>query len=185
MKQRFKTTLNIDRLNSFMDARGIDAVVARAGLNFTYLAGVAYPGTLARHVDLADSPRAVYAVWPRNGEPYIVLNATALDLAKRDAWIEQMEIYEGYVERPVEGLIRALSKMGLAEATVATYHEAREKKRRRGRPYAMTIGEVRFESIASFRAHLAPVRLKLLTGPDATNRLRQRRAMSGHPYADL
>jgi Xaa-Pro aminopeptidase len=120
MKQRFKTTLNIDRLNSFMDARGIDAVVARAGLNFTYLAGVAYPGTLARHVDLADSPRAVYAVWPRNGEPYIVLNATALDLAKRDAWIEQMEIYEGYVERPVEGLIRALSKMGLAEATVAT-----------------------------------------------------------------
>jgi hypothetical protein len=66
----------------------------------------------------------------------------------------------------------------MAEATVATYHEAREKKRRRGRPYAMTIGKVRFESIASFRAHLEPVRLKLLTGPDATNRLRQRRAIS-------
>src|SRR5258707_12983052 len=68
----------------------------------------------------------------------------------------------------------------MADETVATYHEAREKKRRGGRPYAMTIGKVRFESIASFRAHLAPVRLKLLTGPDATNRLRQRRARSRH-----
>ena len=67
----------------------------------------------------------------------------------------------------------------MAEATVATYHEAREKKRRRGSPYAMTIGKVRFESIGSFRAHPEPARLTLQSGPDATNRLPHRRAMSG------
>jgi Xaa-Pro aminopeptidase len=120
MKETWKNTLNRDRLEAFMDARGIDAVVARAGLNFTYLAGFAYPGTLARHVDLADSPRAVYAIWPRTGEPRIVTNVTALDLAKRDSWIEDIDLYEGYVERPIEGVIRALTAMGLTGATVAT-----------------------------------------------------------------
>ena len=50
--------LNLKRLDEAMEAHGLDAIVARAGLNFTYLAGFAYPGTLARHVDLADSPRS-------------------------------------------------------------------------------------------------------------------------------
>jgi Xaa-Pro aminopeptidase len=60
MKSTAKELVNLRRLDEAMDARGLDALVARAGLNFTYLAGFAYPGTLARHVDLADSPRAVY-----------------------------------------------------------------------------------------------------------------------------
>lgn len=120
MKDSYKETLNIARLNALMDEAGVDAVVARAGINFTYLAGFAYPGTLARHVDLADSPRGVYVVWPREGEPWIVTNTTALDLPKRDSWIEQIEIYEGYTERPVEGLIRVLDRLGLGQARVAT-----------------------------------------------------------------
>ena len=119
MKDTWTETLNRERLERLMDERGIDAVVARAGINFTYLAGFAYPGTLARHVDLADSPRAVYAIWPRHGEPHLVTNATAYDLAARDSWITAIDLYEGYVERPIEGVIRALSAMGLADATVA------------------------------------------------------------------
>jgi Xaa-Pro aminopeptidase len=101
-----------------MDERGLDAIVARAGINFTYLSGITYPGTLARHLDLADSPRAVYLVWPRVGEPRLVLNAFAQDLARRDSWVEQIDVYAGYVEQPIDRLAAVLEDMGLEEATV-------------------------------------------------------------------
>src|SRR5258708_8648379 len=99
--------LNLERLDEAMDAQGLDALVARAGLNFTYLAGFAYPGTLARHVDLADSPRSVWVLWPRKGEPRIVLNGIARDLAARDSWIEKYDAYEGYVEPPIERVVNS------------------------------------------------------------------------------
>ncbi len=118
MKPNAGTLINLKRLDAAMEAHGLDALVARAGLNFTYLAGFAYPGTLARHVDLADSPRAVFVVWPRKGEPRIVLNAIARDLAARDSWIEKFDVYEGYVEAPVARLATTLKDMGLADAKV-------------------------------------------------------------------
>ncbi|MDB5777395.1 MAG: hypothetical protein JWP38_3528 [Herbaspirillum sp.] len=118
MKASAKDLVNLDRLARQMDAYGLDAIVARAGLNFTYLSGVVYPGTLARHVDLADSPRAVYLIWPREGEPRIVLNAIAEGLARRDSWVEHFDVYEGYVERPIERLADVLGAMGLSDATV-------------------------------------------------------------------
>ena len=45
---------NISRLNEYLDIHGCSAVVLRSGKNFTYLAGFAYPGTLARHLDFLD-----------------------------------------------------------------------------------------------------------------------------------
>ena len=119
MKLAAKDLINIDGLQARMDAGGVDAIVARAGINITYLAGFAYPGTLARHVDLADSPRGVYLVWPRTGEPRIVTNHTAAGLPERDSWVTQIDIYEGYVERPVQRLIATLTDMGLTGGTVA------------------------------------------------------------------
>src|SRR5260370_5748142 len=118
MKPDAKDLVNLRRLDEAMEARGLDALVARAGLNFTYLAGFAYPGALARHVDLADSPRAVYVVWPRRGEPRIVLNAIVLDVAERDSWIEKFDVYEGYVEAPIHRLATTLDHMALVETTV-------------------------------------------------------------------
>jgi Xaa-Pro aminopeptidase len=119
MNPRKSELLNLARLNALMDAQGVDAIVSRAGLNFTYLTGCVYPGTLARHVDLSDSPRAVYVVWPRRGDARIVVNSTAEDLAQRDSWVEHFDLYEGYVEKPVERLAKTLRTMGLDGATVA------------------------------------------------------------------
>ncbi|WP_284944241.1 M24 family metallopeptidase [Acidisoma cladoniae] len=119
MKSSANDLINLDRLAAQMDAAGVDAIVARAGLNFTYLAGFAYPGTLARHVDLADSPRAVYLVWPRQGEPRIIANTIAAPLAQRDSWVAHFDLYEGYTEKPAEALAQTLKTMGLADATVA------------------------------------------------------------------
>ncbi|MDB5510704.1 MAG: Xaa-Pro aminopeptidase [Enterovirga sp.] len=119
MKPTARDVINVDRLNQGMDAAKIDAIVARAGLNLTYLSGFAYPGTLARHVDLADSPRAIYLVWPRRGEPRMIVNAIAEGLARRDSWVEHFDVYEGYVEAPIDRLAGVLQSMGLADGTVA------------------------------------------------------------------
>ena len=79
-----KIIANVKRLNRLMDESGCAAVVARSGKNFTYLAGFAYPGTLARHLDFPDSPRGVLLVWPRRGDPVLVVNEIAAPLARRD-----------------------------------------------------------------------------------------------------
>lgn len=110
--------INVDRLNQLLDENGLDAVVARSGRNFTYLSGMAYPGTLARLLDLPDSDRGVMVLWPRNGEPVLIVNDTAAGLAARDSWIERQVIYEGYVESPYRRLAEVLKDEGLAEARV-------------------------------------------------------------------
>jgi Xaa-Pro aminopeptidase len=110
--------INVDRLNLILDENGLDAIVARSGRNFTYLSGLAYPGTLARLLDLPDSDRGVMVLWPRNGEPVVIVNDTAAGLAARDSWIERQVIYEGYVESPYSRLAEVLKAEGLAKARV-------------------------------------------------------------------
>ncbi|WP_213770814.1 Xaa-Pro peptidase family protein [Bradyrhizobium sp. dw_78] len=118
MKATVSDFVQTERLARQMDQHGLDAIVARAGINFTYLSGLVYPGTLARHLDLADSPRGVYLVWPRTGEPRMVVNAIAEGLARRDSFIEYFDVYEGYREPPVERLAKVIAGMGLAESEI-------------------------------------------------------------------
>ena len=65
---------NAKRLNELMDRHGLAALVARSRQNFTYVSGLAYPGTPARHLDLPDSTGGVMLVRPQQGEPVIVLD---------------------------------------------------------------------------------------------------------------
>lgn len=113
-----KPLANIARLHALMDEAGLDALVLRAGQNFTYLSGVVYPGTLARHVDLTDSTRPVMLVWPRSGKPVIVANKIAAGLAQRDSWVEAIALYEAYVDSPQEKLAEVLRQAGLGSARV-------------------------------------------------------------------
>src|SRR4030088_2066087 len=115
MKASVAEFVQIGRLAQQMDAQALDAIVARAGINFTYLSGLVYPGTLARHLDLADSPRGVYLVWPRSGEPRMVVNAIAEGLARRDSFLEPFDVFEGYSEPPVERLAKDITRSGQAE----------------------------------------------------------------------
>jgi Xaa-Pro aminopeptidase len=109
---------NVARLREHMDRHRLAAVVARSGQNFTYLSGLAYPGTLARHLDLADSVRGILLVWPRNGQPVIVLNKIAEGLTRRDSWVERTELYEAYNESPYRRLAEVLEEMGLGSERV-------------------------------------------------------------------
>jgi Xaa-Pro aminopeptidase len=105
---------NVDRLNAYMDRNNVAAVVGRSGQNFTYLAGIAYPGTLQRMIDLTDSPRGVMVLWPRHGDPVIILNKTAVPLTERDSWIRQLDVYEAYTESPYKRLSSVIERKGLA-----------------------------------------------------------------------
>lgn len=118
MIQQSNAIPNIERLNSIMDREGIDALVLRSGVNFTYLSGVVYPGTLARHLDLADSPRGVVLVWPRLGEPALVLNSFAAPLARRDSAIGNIVQYDDYGESVYSKTAEILTQMGLNNSSL-------------------------------------------------------------------
>ena len=109
---------NVARLRERMDRDRLSAVVARSGQNFTYLSGLAYPGTLARHLDLTDSVRGVLLVWPRDGEPVVILNKIAEGLTRRDSWVDRIEVYEAYTESPYRRLAQVLNELGLARERV-------------------------------------------------------------------
>ena len=109
---------NVDRLNDFMDKAGCAALILRSGKSFTYLAGFAYRGTLARHLDFPDSPREVLLVWPRHGKPVQVLNHYAVPLSKRDGWLEEVEVYDDYAESPYEKAAEVLRRLGVDRESV-------------------------------------------------------------------
>ena len=104
---------NVERLHRFMDQHGCAAIVARSGKNFTYLAGFASPGTLARHLDFPDSPREVLVLWPRHGEAVLIVNHYAAPLARRDSWVRRVEVYDDYAESPYARLATVLQDLGL------------------------------------------------------------------------
>jgi len=106
-----KRVANIDRLNAFMDKNGLAAIIARAGANFSYLSEMAYPGTLQRMLDLTDSPRGTLVVWPRKGEPAVVLNKTAVPYTQRECWITRLEQYQAYIESPYKKVADVLKDM--------------------------------------------------------------------------
>jgi Xaa-Pro aminopeptidase len=109
---------NLGRLYDFMDRYRLAAIVARSGQNFTYLSGIAYPGTLARHLDLPDSARGVMLVWPRSGEPVLILNRIAEGVAIRDSWVKRIALYDAYRESPYGCLCQVIADAGLARERI-------------------------------------------------------------------
>jgi Xaa-Pro aminopeptidase len=117
-EQQRNIIANVERLHHYMDQHRCAAIVARSGKNVTYLAGFAYPGTLARHLDFPDSPREVLLLWPRHGEAVLIVNHYAAPLARRDSWIQRVEVYDDYAESPYERLATVLKGMGLQRETI-------------------------------------------------------------------
>jgi Xaa-Pro aminopeptidase len=119
MSQRGRKVIaNIDRLNSFMDRSGLAAVAVRTGVNFTFLSGMAMPGTLARHLDIASTVRGFMLLWPRQGDPVLVVDAFAEKLARRESWIDRIEVYKAYESSLYGRLSELIAEFGLAKARV-------------------------------------------------------------------
>jgi Xaa-Pro aminopeptidase len=115
---------NVPRLERYMERLGLAAIVVRSGINFTYLAGLAYPGTLARHMDMADSVRAVLLVWPRRGDPVIICDPAAEGVTRDRSWVRRREVYEPYVETAYTRVCKALRDLGLESARVGFERDA-------------------------------------------------------------
>lgn len=115
---------NVPRLNAYMDRHELAALVIRSGNNFTYLSGMAYPGTLARHLDLANSVRGVLLVWPRHGEPIVVLDYAAEGLTRERSWVRRLEVYEPYVETAYSRVCKVLRDLGLERERVGFENDA-------------------------------------------------------------
>ena len=159
-----RDTVNVTRLHEFMDRERLGAVVARSGQNFTYLSGLAYPGTLARHVDLADSTRAVLLLWPRHGDPVIALNAIAAPLTLRESWVKRVVVYDAYNESPYARLCRIIADAGLARERIGfekNYVSAEHwEELRRGLPHAELVDSSRM--MDAVRCVKTPAELALL-----------------------
>jgi Xaa-Pro aminopeptidase len=123
MKKR-TVIANVERLNERMDKLGVDAVAVRSGINFTYLAGIAMPGTLSRHLDMANTVRGYMLLWPRRGEPVIVLDSTADGVVRRDSWVEKVVLYRAYVESLYTRFAAVLQEHGLGKARVGFEQDA-------------------------------------------------------------
>jgi Xaa-Pro aminopeptidase len=74
---------------------------------------MAMPGTLARHLDVANTVRGFMVLWPRKGEPILVLDAFAEKLARRESWIQHVEVYQAYLESLYTKVAQLIADLGL------------------------------------------------------------------------
>ncbi|MBN8920484.1 MAG: aminopeptidase P family protein [Rhizobiales bacterium] len=112
------TIANLPRLAAHLERERYDAIVVRSPINFTYLAGLAFPGTLGRHLELADSPRPVFVVWPRDGAPAVIVNPLGEALTRRDGSIERVIGYNNNTDDPYAVLVDTLRTMGVAKGRI-------------------------------------------------------------------
>jgi Xaa-Pro aminopeptidase len=110
--------VNVRGLETLLKGKQLDALVCRSGMNVTYLSGIGSPGTLGRHLDLADTPREAFVVWPLSGEGCVVLSEIASHLAKATSRIKRLEVYKDYSDSPEEALAGVLRSSGLAKSRV-------------------------------------------------------------------
>lgn len=107
--------VNLELLERELDARGLDALVCRSGTNVAYLSGAQFPGTLGRHLDLTESPRPIFVVFPRRGDPQLVLYRMAADVAELTGWAD-VRVYAEYEQSPVAAAADAVRDLGLDQS---------------------------------------------------------------------
>ena len=90
-----------------------DALVCRGGINVAYLSGVASPGTLGRHLDLTETPRETYVIWPADQAPALLVSEIAGGLARTTSRIAELRTYRDYVDSPEAALAGLLKEIGL------------------------------------------------------------------------
>jgi Xaa-Pro aminopeptidase len=101
--------VNTTRLAAAFEELDVDLMLVRSGENFTYLSGVVYPGTLARHLDLTGSTRAALLLVSRDQSAEAFLNDFAAGFTRLKKSDLKLTLYEGYREDPYEALARHLN----------------------------------------------------------------------------
>jgi len=110
--------VNIRGLERLFRRQRIDCLICRSGINTVYLSGISSPGTLGRHLDLADTPRETFVVWPASGEPVVVVSEIASEVARVSSHIARIKTYADYVESPERALANVVRDLNLATARI-------------------------------------------------------------------
>lgn len=82
---------------------GCDGLVVRDPCFWTYIAGFALPGTLARHLDWIGGPRPCFALVTADGDRTVLVDTFSQDLCRQRLG-EAVEGYEAYREDPLARL---------------------------------------------------------------------------------
>jgi Xaa-Pro aminopeptidase len=93
------------RLVDAIGAAGCDALVVRDPCFWTYLAGFALPGTLARHLDWIGGPRPSFALLTADGNCTLLVDTFSRGLCEQRIG-RGVESYEAYRDDPLAVLSR-------------------------------------------------------------------------------
>jgi Xaa-Pro dipeptidase len=99
-------------LHTAMKNEGLDAVVAMSPENFLHLAGVYVVSQRMIRERLA------IAVYPRTGEPFLVISSVVSHTVKRESWVEDQVVWSEHVKTPIETLAAELQSRGLASGRI-------------------------------------------------------------------
>lgn len=105
-------TRNLPLLRAKLEASGLDAVVAVDKKSVLYLshAPTAWGDWQQRR---ADGPRICFVVWPRTGEPVLIVGELERAVTPEYSLIPRIEHYREYAQTPYEKLTAVLNEMGL------------------------------------------------------------------------
>src|ERR1700704_3017044 len=69
-------------------------------------------------MDIASTVRGFMVLWPRQGDPVVVLDAFAEKLARRESWIDRVEVYQAYESSLYVRVAELMAEDGLATARI-------------------------------------------------------------------
>lgn len=104
---------NLDRLERVIADSPYDAVIAVSPENVRYAADV----HIATQRSIRD--RLAFVVWPKGGEPVLLVCVIEATYAKKNSWIADVRGYQEFEPGPVKALAELLREMKLDAAHVA------------------------------------------------------------------
>jgi Xaa-Pro aminopeptidase/Xaa-Pro dipeptidase len=102
---------NLTLLREKMNAERLDALVAISKKSVLYLSNA--PTAWSWQQGRADGPRLCLVVWPREGEPALIVGELEREVTREYGWIPRIEFYPDYAQTPYEKLAEVLDDMRL------------------------------------------------------------------------
>lgn len=112
-KSRSDAMGNLDRLEQAIAESPFDAVIAVSPENVRYTADV----HIATQRSIRD--RLAFVVWPKGGEPVLLVCVIEVAYAAKNTWIPDVRGYQEFEPGPVKALSELLHEMKLDQAHVA------------------------------------------------------------------
>src|SRR3990170_8115356 len=96
--------MNVKRMKSFLKGSPLDAIVAMSLENFRYIAGV------SMEIQRFIKERVALVVWPRDGEPTMLIRNAQLSRVRDETWVEDIRLYREFEESPMRVLADILAE---------------------------------------------------------------------------